>query len=149
MYWNNHSKILKDTPWIRWPKSHDIIEISNSNSFLKKNWTILTCYIIKTKLVDANNSINVQMQIHTHTHLMALCLGQPRWAGTRIVKPIWILPKQETVSGSGCSWDICKYAPHSRQITMPAPHHSVFYRPDALPATQPTASKHWRQHINK
>ena len=22
------------------------------------------------------------------------------------------------------------------------PHHSVFYRPDALPATQPTASKH-------
>jgi len=28
-----------------------------------------------------------------------------------------------------------------RQITMPAPHHSVFYRPDALPA-QPTASKH-------
>jgi len=28
---------------------------------------------------------------------------------------------------------------------MPAPHHSVFYRPDALPAAQPTASKHWRQ----
>jgi len=28
-------------------------------------------------------------------------------------------------------------------ITMPAPHHSVFYRPDALPAAQPTVSKHW------
>jgi len=25
---------------------------------------------------------------------------------------------------------------------LPAPHHSVFYRPDALPAAQPTASKH-------
>ena len=25
------------------------------------------------------------------------------------------------------------------------PLHSVFYRPDALPAAQPTASKHWRQ----
>jgi len=25
------------------------------------------------------------------------------------------------------------------------PHHSVFYRPDALPAAQPTASEHWRQ----
>jgi len=24
---------------------------------------------------------------------------------------------------------------------MPTPHHSVFYRPDALPAAQPTASK--------
>jgi len=29
---------------------------------------------------------------------------------------------------------MCKSAPHSRQITTPAPHHSVFYRPDALPA---------------
>ena len=37
---------------------------------------------------------------------------------------------------------MCKSAPHSRQITTPAPHHSVFYRPGALPATQPTASKH-------
>jgi len=25
---------------------------------------------------------------------------------------------------------------------MPVHHHSVFYTPDALPATQPTASKH-------
>jgi len=34
--------------------------------------------------------------------------------------------KQETVSGSGISWAICKSAPRSRQITMPAHHHSVF-----------------------
>jgi len=58
-------------------------------------------------------------------------------------KPFWILLKQETVSGSGISWATCKSASRSRQITMPVPHHSkVFYRPDALPATQPTASKH-------
>ena len=81
---------------------------------------------------------------HTHTRLTALFPGLPRWAGTRKVKPIWILLKQETVSGSGISWAICKSAPCSRQITMPAPHHSVFYRPDALPAAQTTASKHWR-----
>ena len=37
-----------------------------------------------------------------------------------------------------------KSAPRSRGITMRTPDHSVFYRPDALPATQPTASKHWR-----
>ena len=42
-------------------------------------------------------------------------------------KPIWILLKQETVSGNGISWAICKSAPCSRQITMPAPHHSVFF----------------------
>ena len=65
-------------------------------------------------------------------------------AGTRKVKPIWILLKQETVSGSGISWAsasevttlwrytnlfiiiiiiICKSASRYRQITMPVPHH--------------------------
>ena len=81
---------------------------------------------------------------HTHTRLTAFFPGLPGWAGTRKVKPIWISLKQEIVSGSGISWAICKSTPRSRQITMPAPHHSVFYRPDALPATQPTVSKHWR-----
>jgi len=63
---------------------------------------------------------------HTHTHLTALFPGLPGWAGTRKVKPIWILLKQETVSGSGISWAVCKSAPHSRQITMPASDYSVF-----------------------
>jgi len=36
------------------------------------------------------------------------------------------LLEQETVSGSGISWAIRKSAPRLRQITMPAPHHSVF-----------------------
>ena len=84
------------------------------------------------------------MQHTLYTRLTALCPGLPGWAGTRKVKPIWILLKQETVSGSGISWAICKSAPRPRQITTPTPHHSVFYRPDALPAAQPTASKHWR-----
>ena len=30
------------------------------------------------------------------------------------------------MSGSGISWAICKSAPRSRQIAMPAPHRSVF-----------------------
>ena len=84
------------------------------------------------------------LTIHTYIRLMALCLGLPGGAGTRKVKPIWMSLKQETVSGSGISWAICKSAPRLRQITMLAPHHSVFYRPNALPATQPTVSKHWR-----
>jgi len=28
---------------------------------------------------------------------------------------------------------------------MPAPHLSIFYRPDVLPDAQPTVWKHWRQ----
>ena len=83
---------------------------------------------------------------HTHTHLFNGPLsGTTQVVRYQKVKPIWILLKQETVSGSGISWVICKSAPRSRQITSPAPHHSVFYRPDALPAAQPTRSKHWEQ----
>ena len=74
--------------------------------------------MVSPTLFQTNNT-------HTHTRITALCPGLPGWAGTRKVKPIWILLKQETVSGSGISWDICKSAPHSRQITMPAPHCSV------------------------
>ena len=51
------------------------------------------------------------------------------------------------MSGSAISWAICKSEHRSRQITMPAPHHSVFYRPDALPAAQPIVSKHWRNKM--
>jgi len=66
---------------------------------------------------------NASNNTHTHTHLTALCLGLPGSAGTRKVKPIWIVLKQETVSGSSISWAICKSAPSSRQITTPATHH--------------------------
>ena len=91
-----------------------------------------------------NASGSIREDTHTHTRLTALCPGLPGSAGTRNVKPIWILLKQETVSGSDISWATCKSASQSRQITMPAPNYSGFYRPDALPAAQPTASKHWR-----
>jgi len=47
--------------------------------------------------------------------------------------------KQETVSGSGISWDICKSAPRSRQITTPAPHRSVFLQ-TGCPSCRPTNS---------
>ena len=56
-----------------------------------------------------------------NTRLTALCPGLVRWASTRKVKSIWILLKQETVSGSGISWAICKSTPRPRQITMPVP----------------------------
>ena len=58
---------------------------------------------------------NVTILIHTLTRLTALFPGLPGSAGTRKVKPIWILVKEETVSGSGISWAICKSAQTDRQ----------------------------------
>jgi len=72
---------------------------------------------------------------------MALCPGLPRWSGTRKVKPIWIYWNKRqwvAVASAGptaISWAICKSA------HCPSTHHSVFYRLDTLPATQPLATK--------
>jgi len=50
--------------------------------------------------------------------------------------------------GSGISWTIRKQsAPRSRQITTPTPHHSFYYRPDALPDAQPTASNNSEKYL--
>ena len=46
--------------------------------------------------------------------------------------------KQETVSGSGISWAICKSAPCSRQITTPVPHHCFLQA--GCPSCRPTNS---------
>jgi len=54
-------------------------------------------------------------------------------------KTIWILLKQEAVSGSGISWAVCKSVPRSSQITMPAPHHLVFLQA-GCPSCHPTNS---------
>ena len=76
---------------------------------------------------------------HTYTRLTAPFPGISGWASTRKVKPIRILLKQETVSGSGISWAICKSAPRSIQTTTPAPHCSVFLQA-GCPSCHPTYS---------
>ena len=79
------------------------------------------------------------------TRLTALFPRLPGWAGTRKVKPIRILLKLETVTGSGISWPICKSALCSRQITTPVPHYSVFTgRMPFLPPNQQCQSTEGR-----
>ena len=97
------------------------------------------CYSSWTDCTRSVPALHLVFYTHTHTHTHTLngpFPGQPRWADTRKVKPICILLMQETVSGSGISWAICKSAPRSRQITTPAPHHSVFLTGQMLPKQQ-------------
>ena len=88
------------------------------------------------------NNVNGVIQYHTHTHPF----NGPLSRTTRVSQ----YQKGKTnldfteARDSECQWhqlghmQVCT----ARQITTPTPHHSVFYRPNALPATQPTASKH-------
>ena len=94
---------------------------------VRQSWLCHWC-VLNVSFKGCLHCADTCMSLNTHTHhrLTALCPGQPGWAGTRKVKSIWILLKQETVSGNGISWAICKSAPRSGQITMPTRHHSVF-----------------------
>jgi len=76
---------------------------SNKNGFIcNEHWT-----------VNAHNTFNGLVSDH---------LGEP--VAERYNKSGFY--KQETVSGSGISWVMCKSAPRFRQTTTPAPHHSRF-----------------------
>ena len=79
--------------------------------------------IINYRQRNSTDSLKLKTRTHPFNGFFP---GLPGRAGTRKVKPIWILLKQETVSGSSISWAICKSTYRSRQITMPVPHHSFF-----------------------
>jgi len=110
------------------------------------------CYCHKHTHTPTHTHTHTHTRTHTHTHththtrLSAFCPGLP---GTRKVKPIWILLKQEAVSGSGIIWaiyQVCTFLQADNHTsTTPL---SFFYRPDALPATQPTMYCHSHKNIH-
>jgi len=75
--------------------------------------------------------------------------GQPGSASTRI-PPFWSCWSNDDRYGGdshGCMtcspWtDECW---HRRNSSPPSNHRPTFYRPDALPVTQPTVLEHWRE----
>jgi len=87
--------------------------------------------------------------IHTHTTVLLLVwnmsgstrVSRYQKGKTKKVQTHLDLLEQEIVSGSGFCWAICKSAPHPRQPRQ-HPTTQFFYRPDAIPDAQPTASKH-------
>ena len=86
----------------------------------------------------------------THTNVYWL-FSRTTWVGRyQKDKPFWILLKQEWQWWQGWQWHqlnhmqiICTSLQTDNHASTSLLH--IFYRPDALPATQPTASKHWRQ----
>ena len=108
--------------------------------------------ILNFTLIASNQLYPVKpTYIHTHTHTH---LFNGPFSGTIQVsryqngKTNLDFSEARNSEWQGISWAIHKAVPAYRQITTPAPHHSVFYRPDALPAAQPTASKHYARIVS-
>jgi len=77
---------------------------------------------------------------NNNTNLMS---GTTRLSWYQKSKTNLDLLQQEKVSdGNGISWAIWQICTLSQTDNIPVPHHSVLYRLDALPAAQPTVSKH-------
>jgi len=76
----------------------------NSVDLTNAGGTYLGLNTVCYTTLHARTHARTHTHTYTHTHLMAPFPGLPGWASTRKIKPIWILLKQETVSGSGISW---------------------------------------------
>jgi len=96
---------------------------------------------------------NIHDKKHQHTHTQwhrqlfyfycssGICPGPPGWAGTRgktrKVETNLHLLEQETVSGSGICWAICKSASHARQ---PRQHPTTEFLQAGCLSCRPTIS---------
>ena len=131
-----HAKALRNRPRFRW----EYVDTAYCEKAVSHE---LCC--------PANHVSTIYIYTHTHTHILhacthtdtdtcltALCPGLPRWAGTKKAKPIWILLKQETVSGSGISWAVCKSAP--RQTDNHASTPPLSFLQAGCPSCCPTNS---------
>ena len=96
---------------------------------------------------DCCNSLNrcgPHTHTHTHTHnrFTALFPGPPGWAGARI-ELLDFMMQGKINGGRHTDHPAGRHSIRTSQCPPPPSPH-IFYRPDALPAAQPTASKHWR-----
>jgi len=89
---------------VRWERDRQILYQTWTLRHTKQAELVALMHSVVSLLTPAPLKLRPYGAIqHTHSRLTALCLGLPGWAGTRKVKPIWILLKQETVSGNGIS----------------------------------------------
>ena len=105
---------------------------------------IIIIFIYHTRTEHKIQKLN---SVHTHTHNRLPLSGTPGE------------PVPERWNQSGFYWSkkqwvaVASAGPYASlhlaldKITTPVPHQSVFYRPYALPAAQPTASKRWRHRL--
>jgi len=114
------------------------------------NFCVVLCTIIPYhKFLQ----LTVYYHNYYYNHFTALCIlsgtTQVTWYQKGKTKTNLDFLEQEKVSGSGISWAIRKSAPRSRQITMPAPHHSFFKgRMPFLPPNQQRQSTEGKLTVN-
>jgi len=84
---------------------------------------------------------------HTHNRFTAVFPGPPGWADARR-ELLDFMVQGKINRGKHTDHPDGRHSIRTNQYPPPPSPH-FFYRPDALPAAQPTVSKHWRQFWRK
>jgi len=79
---------------------------------------------------------------HHHNHFTALFPGPPGWAGTR-KELLDFMVQGEINKGRHTDHTAGRHSIRTNHCPPPPSSH-IFYGSDAIPAAQPTVSKHWR-----
>ena len=98
-----------------------------------------------TLVLITQDNWHTQNHHHHHNHSTALFPGPPGWAGARR-ELVDFMMQGKINTGRHTDHPAGRHSILTNQC--PPPPSPIFYRPDALPAAQPTASKHWR-HTQK
>ena len=113
----DQSLILLGWRSMYWVAFNILILLSWRAHSVQKTCTIYTEGSFKTIWdwkAKVKSAIQIHLKIHTYTRPFNVPLsGTVRVSQYNKVKPIWMLPKQETVSGGGISWAICKTDNHA------------------------------------
>jgi len=118
----------------------DLRKERSSRSFRNESSHLLLSDFLpcNTKQLHINNTSKLT---YNNTRLMTLCLGQPGWAGTWKVKPIWIywIKRQWVAVATGGPYANLHLAP-DRQ---PCQHLTTQFLQAGCPSCHPTSSVNW------
>ena len=92
-----------------------------------------------------SNKYSYYLSLNYHKRFTALFPGPPGWVSAR--RELMDFMVQGKIN-RGRHTDHPDGRHSIRTNQCPLPPSPIFYRPDALPATQPTVLKHWRQHTS-
>jgi len=127
---------LSDARWLTWRPASSLFHLTI-------NWQQSTSDNERSHTKPETRTINHH---HHHIHFTALLSGSPGWAGARR-ELLDFMVKGKFNRGKHTDHPAGRHSIWTNQYPPPPSPH-IFYRPDALPATQPTASKHWRQLVH-
>ena len=129
-----------DPPWPEIKKCCFFVPLSNAS-----NQTETKDNVCQRRDTVIKISVTTHTRTHTHTHTF----NGPLSGTTQVSRYQKGKTNLDFTLIRDSEWQ-CNQLGHMQVCTLlqtdnhAITHHSVFYRSDALPAAQPTASKHWR-----